>query len=688
MCPTDPIPRRDSLRSTARVLAGLLLFLPGPAGAQSAPSLEPIPELDLSVTGAGARRQLAAQRAAVERLLSGGGEPERLAGALGDLGRLYVVYDFLEPAGICFNNARRLAGADYRWSDLLGYVRALPGRLEPAVDLFRQTLELSPGFAPAAVRLGRAELGLGRPESARAAFERAVSLDDALAAAHEGLGKAALLGGEAEAALRHLERALELDPGASAVHYALAQAHRGLRQLDQARLHLERAGDVAARFDDPLIHPLADLAKSAQFYLVQGAEALEDGDYESAATAFSSALEHDSTSFPAYRGLAISLGRLGDRDGARRALEQALQRAATGDADRDRRERAGIHRSLGLLEADAGRGDRALTHYLASLDLNGDQPDLLLRAGNALARGRRFAEAVERYDRLLELDPEWAPVVLEKRATALINLGRSDQAVADFSRAIEAAPRDVQLRLRFARALEFLGQAERAAAQRSAAERLAADGAGRVALLLEAARGLRRGGDLDAAAERYREVLELAPEHREARIALAAVLAQANNHDEAAREYRRVIAGSPRHAPAHRGLIASLVLAERYGEGRLALQQALRAFPLDVDFALTQVRLLATAPDPSVRDGALALEIARRVHAERRDSDVREALALAHAAAGDFDRAAELVRELIGAKEPPRTVALRARLAAFKVGEAWTARSPGEILGATGTPER
>ncbi len=649
----------------------------------SAQTLEPIPELDLSVTGSGAREQLSEQRAAVEALLADDdSDPVRLAAELGDLGLLYLLYDFLEPAAVCFDNARRLAGDDFRWPYLLGYARALQGRLEQASGFFRETLELAPGDVPAAVRLGRAELQLGRPDTARAAFEQALAADDAVAAAHEGLGKAARLAGDTQAAVRHLERALELDPAATGVHYALAQAYRDLRRLEQAATHLERAGDVAARLDDPLIQPLASLAESTQFYLVQGAEALEDGDHESAATAFSAVLERDASSFPAHRGLAISLDRLGDRDGARRTFEQALARATTGDPEQDRRERAGILRSLGLLEADAGRGRQALEHYQASLALDDGQPDLLLRAGNALARGRRFAEAVERYDRLLELEPEWAPVVLERRATALVNLGRGEQAIADFTRAVAIAPEDVRLRLRFARALEFLGKRELAEAERRAAERVAGDGAGRKPLLLEDARRLTREGDYATAIERYREVLEIAPEDREVRLALATVLGHLGRLQAAAGEFRQVIAGSPRHAPAHRGLITALLLAERYGEARVALQQALAAFPLDAPFALTQVRLLATAPDPRVRDGALALEIARRLHAERQDPAVREALALAQAAAGELTRAAELLRQRVEEAEKygKPAAALRSKLTAFEAGEAWTAASPDEIL--------
>ncbi len=128
----------------------------------------------------------------------------------------------------------------------------------------------------------------------------------------------------------------------------------------------------------------------------------------------------------------------------------------------------------------------------------------------------------------------------------------------------------------------------------------------------------------------------------------------------------------------------ALILAARFGEARVKLQDALRSFPRHEGFALTQVRLLATAPDPRVRDGSLAVAIAERVYAERREPPVRQALALAYAARGSFAEAVELQRQLVleaeGAGDPVYLEASRSRLDAFEGGDAWVAGSPGEIL--------
>ncbi len=676
------------MKRSATFLVPLLLLLAcaGPDTGPGARELATLPDLDLSRAETGAREQLEAERAELEELIARPETPaDELAQAYADLGLLYVTYEFLTAAGVCFENARALEPEDFQWHYLAGYLEMIQGRLPEATARYQQALELEPEYLPAVLRLGRSQLELGRPEPARRWFERALELNSNAAAAHEGMGKAASAAGDHQQAIGHFERALELDPDATGIHYALGQAYRNLGRLEEARAQLALSGDVAARISDPLINPLASLAESAQFYMVQGAEAMDDKDYESAVAAYRATLDKEK-SFLAYRGLAIGLERLGDAEGAEKTLAEALVEVPAGNAEDDRRQRATIERSLAGLAALAGREDEALEHYLAALEHAPEQPDVLLRAGNALARRGRFEEAIAHYDRLTAVEPQWTPAILEKRATALVNLGRGDAAVADFTRAVEAVPDDPRLRLRFAEALEFLGDPAAAEAQRAAAAEHIEDDADRLPLVAAAARHLARQGDFTAAIERFREALELDGDDLELRYDLASLLGHTRQLDEAVAEFETLIAAAPRHDPARRGQIAALVLAGRFAEARVKLQEALRTFPRNVDFALLQVRLLATAPDPRVRDGDLALTIARRVYAERQESAVRQALALAYARAGMFAEATVIQRQLLEEAEHAGEEALaaerRSRLDAFQGGEAWTATTAGEILAA------
>ena len=680
------------------VVAGCIVACKTPDGTSpdARAELLPLPDLDLSAADAGARQQLDEQRATVEQLadnLDGNAaDLSATAEAYGDLGRLYLTYDFLDAAEACLRNALRLQDDDYRWHYLLAYLLTTRGQPQASIPAYRTALELRPAFLPAILRLGRVYLALGQPADAKPWFEQALEIEPQIAAAHEGLARVAAANGDLATAVASFERALELEPAATGNHYALAQVYRDLGDLDQARHHLEQSGDVASRIVDPLINPLASMALSVQFYLVQGAEALDDDDFAAAVGAYRSALQLDTNNLPAAQGLAAGLERLGDLDGARQALERASRLPVSADDPAQRAEAATIHRSLGRLASLDGRDGDAIASYQASLALEPAQPGVLLRVANALARQRRFADAIVHYDRLVQLAPQWAPAVWERRGMAHVNLGQRDAAIADLQRAVDAAPDNLRLRQRFAEALEHLGAASAAAEQRQVAQGLVAAGADRGPLLLAEAQRLLQQQDFEAAEGRLRDILGDDPEAHEARRLLADLLGHSRRYDDAVTEYERVVTALPQHEAARRGQVVALILGGRLGEARLALQDALRTFPRHRGFALTQIHLLALSPDPTVRDGSLALQIAQRVHQAGVDGPSRHALALALAAAGRYPEAADLQRQLIddggaaggGAAGTEGGDLERARLLAFEQGQAWTAQTADEILAPLG----
>ncbi len=650
------------------------------------PDLESLPGLDLEAADANARSQITEKSSELDRLLASpdAPAPER-AKAFSDLGLVLVAYDFLESAETCFDNAVQLEASNFRWHYFLGYVELQQGRLEAAMQSLERALELAPDLLPAMLRMGRAEVELGRPEAARSWFEKALEIEPGTAAAHEGLGRIDITEGRFESGIDHLQRALELDPEATGVNYALAQATRQAGDLELAKSYLERSGDVATRIPDPLVEPLAMLAESAQFYLVQAAEAMADEDFETAAGSYRAALEQDPQSFVAYRGLARCLALLGDQEDAIETLEQALKAAEKDEsktAEED--ERLWIFNALAELELSLNREPEASRRWDRSLEISPQQPAILLRSANLLARAARFDQALERYDRLLALEPLWAAVIRERRATVLVNLGRKQEAIAEFERALEAAPEDLRLRYRFAEALAHLGEVERSRAQHEALTRMRGEDEKSIQLMIEEARRLTREGAYEAAVERFREAVEQAPELLELRFELASILGHLGLFDDAVAEFEQVLASAPRHEAAHRGLTVAMILTGRFGEARKQLQEALRTFPRHAGFALMQVRLLAAAPDPGVRDGSLALEIAHRVWQERRDPSVQEAMALAYAAAGQTEDARGWQEGLIAARQaawsPEVREVMADRLATFERGEAWSVRSPHEIV--------
>jgi tetratricopeptide (TPR) repeat protein len=674
------------------LLGGLLLLscssgeVVEPTG--EAAALATVPHPNLAAAEAGVQDHVGRQRRRLEDLLARDSPaPAALAEAFADLGLVYVLYDFPEAAQVCFENARTLGPDDYRWHYLLGYAWLLQGEPAVASSHLEAALVLRSDFVPAMLRLGRARLELGDRQAARHRFEAALATDPTSAAALEGLGKLAAAQGEPAVAAEYFRQALAEAPAASSLHYGLGQAYRDLGRLDEARRELERSGDAAVPIDDPLIGPLAGLAESTQLYLMQGAEALGDENFEVAAVAYGRVLERDPESFAAYRGLAYSLEKLGDLEGAIRRLEAGLERGTTADPRQDRRERADLHRILGGLEALRERDEAAIGHFAAALRLEPDQADVQMKLANALAREGRLEEALGHYARLLQSNPADAADILVKRATVRINLGQTNEALEDFRQATELRPGDGGLRLRYAEALEHLGRQRQAAEQRRLAEGSRDGTSPAVATLLATADDLIRRGQYEAAVERLSEILQNEPDHLDARQQLASVLGHLRRYGDAASEFRQVVEGEPRHQGARHGEIISLTLLGRYGEARVRLNEALRIFSHDARLAHLQARLLATAPDPRVRDGRLALEVASRLDQAVGDLRIRETLAMAHAEMGQLDRARELQRVLVAEAlqngDDLLAQDLRAKLRAFESGRAWSAAGPEEILDAT-----
>jgi predicted Zn-dependent protease len=96
----------------------------------------------------------------------------------------------------------------------------------------------------------------------------------------------------------------------------------------------------------------------------------------------------------------------------------------------------------------------------------------------------------------------------------------------------------------------------------------------------------------------------------------------------------------------------ALVQLHRYEEARARLAEAMTRYPDRTVFAHELARLLAAAPDDSVRDGAKALALVQELLAkEQRTPDLGETMAMALADEGRYDEAVQVQRDLITGAE-------------------------------------
>ena len=155
-------------------------------------------------------------------------------------------------------------------------------------------------------------------------------------------------------------------------------------------------------------------------------------------------------------------------------------------------------------------------------------------------------------------------------------------------------------------------------------------------------------GDAAQAADYYLRVLEHDPGHAGANFYLANDYYRKDLYQPAATLYAAAIQGDPGNMAAYMPYLGALQqTGATDAEIMPHLMAAIRQFPEHPVFQTLQVRLLATSADKHINNPQEALRIARQLVDQQPIPPHQEVLALAAAAAGDFDKATAVQEELV-----------------------------------------
>ena len=355
----------------------------------------------------------------------------------GEIGKVLLAAEFLDPAEAALLNAQSLAPDAMTWPYYLGHLYRKKGDIRKATVAFERALRLTPTDVPTMTWLGEATLDQGRPDAAEPLFAKAASLEPRSAAAHYGLGRAALGTKDYGRAARHLEQALALDGSASVIHYSLAMAYRGLGDERKASSHLQQRGTMPIR-PDPLMQALDGLLNSALTYEKNADVAGNRGEWSAAAEYLKKAIALAPTRASPHHKLGTALFYLKDRRGAVQEFQQAL-RLSPGFA--------AAHYALGVLHDDAGEHQQAIGSFSSALASEPMNIDARLGLADALRRNGQFERSLSEYQRILNVD-SGAVRARFGYAAALVRLYRYRDAGAWLTEAMTLFPND----LAFARA--------------------------------------------------------------------------------------------------------------------------------------------------------------------------------------------------------------------------------------------
>lgn len=167
-------------------------------------------------------------------------------------------------------------------------------------------------------------------------------------------------------------------------------------------------------------------------------------------------------------------------------------------------------------------------------------------------------------------------------------------------------------------------------------------------------------GKVAEAVTHFRESARLQPESPAAQYNLGTTLLRLGDHEAAIHHLEDALRLDPGYAQAHNDLGAALRLQGRPAEAIRQFRRALLASPDARDALYNLAWLLATHPDPGIRDPSEAVRLAERASrvTDRSDAAVLDVLAAAYAAASRFDEAVATARAalaLLPSGSPPAT---------------------------------
>jgi len=272
-------------------------------------------------------------------------------------------------------------------------------------------------------------------DAARQAFEDAVTGSPEAFEGHYGLARTLIRMRREEEARQEVQHCLALGPDRYAAYALAGLFHFLVDALDEAQGSLQKATELAPEETEPYV-VLAQVYADQQAFaeadaaLERARELIDALPDEAVQRRERAALLHAET----Y--VALSAGR---EDEARAKAEQAL---AFGDANPHAVCLANTN--LGLMSARRRRWDEAVGYLEAALELN----PAFYRARGALGRvhlvaGRPQA-AADALGAALDAMPRPDAHTVMAYASALSKIGRRDEAVAQYRRALELHPRCVE----------------------------------------------------------------------------------------------------------------------------------------------------------------------------------------------------------------------------------------------------
>lgn len=225
--------------------------------------------------------------------------------------------------------------------------------------------------------------------------------------------------------------------------------------------------------------------------------------------------------------------------------------------------------------------------------------------GQVWSRSGRVDDAIHEYQAALKITPE-SPVARNNLGSDFLKQGKVAEAIQEFRRVLSRDPQSITGRFNLGAALLKSGRATEAVAE-------------------------------------YEKVLAIEPDFAQGHLALGHALMRAERLADAIAHFKVAVQLQPGHTHARNSLATAFAAKHQWGEAIRCWREALEIDPNNVAAQSGLAWTLATAPDPTLRNGAEALAISQRLSQTTEASNpmILRVLAAAYAEAGRFPEAIE-----------------------------------------------
>jgi tetratricopeptide (TPR) repeat protein len=299
-----------------------------------------------------------------------------------------------------------------------------------------------------------------------------------------------------------------------------------------------------------------------------------------------------------------------------------------------------------------GRPDESFGLLRSALAFEPGSADFHTGLGTAYYWKKQWDDAIVEFQTAFALETNFdeADEAHNNLGYSLLHRGRVDEAMTQFQYALKAGPDRAEIHNTLGDCLLQTGRGAEAIAQYEKAVELKPDF---VAARNNLGFALFEAGRTSEATGQFQKVLELEPTFTEARYNLALSFFQMGRLDEAISQCRRVVEQQPGFVPAYNTLGDAL---RRKGMAAAAIANYQKAVELQPQFTSAELSLawmLATWPEPGIRDGARALALAQKAcqSSPGQDPQALRVLAAAYAETGRFADALAAAKQALALAE-------------------------------------